>query len=171
MSLSIRDARPEDDAALIELIRALQRHEGAIFDRMRPAEAIGEWYLEHMRKECAESAGRIFIAERDGAAIGYATVLTGLSSKDEADEIEYRYALVAEISVAPEARGGGVGQALLARCEEAARGAGAPWLRIVALAGNDLALRAYERFGFRPLGINLEKPVGPGQGQTFDRKA
>ncbi len=51
-AIEIRDYAPEDKAALIGLVRELQVAEGAVYDRMKPPEAIGDWYVEGLIEAC-----------------------------------------------------------------------------------------------------------------------
>lgn len=156
---TIRDYRPGDEAALLDLVRALQAHEGTVFDRMKPPEAIGAWYVERLEARCRESDGAILVAERDGLLVGYAVILTRESAADEIDEVDYDYAYVMDLLVAADFRGMGIGRALLDACEARARAAGVRWLRISSLARNETAMAAYRRAGFDPLYVTLEKPL------------
>ncbi|MEQ9813103.1 MAG: GNAT family N-acetyltransferase [Azospirillaceae bacterium] len=158
-ALAIRDYRPTDLEALLDLVRALQAFEGTIFDRMKPPEAIGAWYVEHLERNCRECDGYILVAEQGGALVGYAVILTRVSAVDEIDEVDYDYAHVMDLLVAAPCRGKGIGRALLAVCEERARAAGARWLRIASLARNETAIATYRRAGFEPLFVRLEKPL------------
>jgi ribosomal-protein-alanine N-acetyltransferase len=56
------------------------------------------------------------------------------------------------LAVAPDARGRGVGAALLTACEDAARGDGATALFLEVAADNDAALRLYTRAGMGAVG-------------------
>jgi len=159
VSILIRDYKAGDSDQVVALVKALQAHERALYDRMRDPADMGDWYLHHLQVSCAENAGRILVAERDAEILGYACVLTDLSSAEERDEVPYRYACVLDIVVSETSRGQGIGQRLLAACEGAARGAGRRWLRITHLADNRAAGLVYERFGFRNLLIEMEKPL------------
>lgn len=155
--IEIRDFAPADGPAVIALARELQAHESTLFDRMKPPDEIGDWYLDGLLGACREHGGRLLVAAQEDRLLGYAVVLTALTSEDEADERLYGYAAVRDLAVAETARGRGLGARLLAACEAIAREAGARWLRVTALAGNAGALRTYERFGFEPLFVDLEK--------------
>lgn len=70
-AFSIRDARlPDDEAAMVRFIDALQRFEHAFeYDRRIDPNAGAE-YLPVLLKRARENDGRIFIAESVGRAIG-----------------------------------------------------------------------------------------------------
>ena len=157
--IEIRDYRPADEAALVGLVRDLQRFETPIYDRLVPAEDIGAWHVELLQALCAKSKGRIRIVTRGGAVVGYATILTDVLVDSEPGEVSYSHAYLGELFVAASERGNGVGQLLIADCEAIARAAGAKWLRISALAGNDRARRIYQAYGFREHVVTFEKPL------------
>lgn len=154
-----REYRPEDQAQLVEIVRDLQRHEGALYDRMLPAEAIGDWYVEDQLRRCANADGAVLVAEYDGRVVGYASLLAEVSSAGDSDEVDYHYAYVNDLGVAQGMRGRGIGTALLAACEKRARRTGRKWIRLSVLAANGDALRLYRRLGFDPHIVVLEKPL------------
>ncbi|MEU3601407.1 GNAT family N-acetyltransferase [Streptomyces sp. NPDC006798] len=79
------------------------------------------------------------IAERAGEPAGMARIVPG----DEAGCYEIR-----SVRVAPAARGLGVGDRLLAACEERAGRLGARSLRLLVVPGNPAAIALYLRNGF-----------------------
>lgn len=158
-ALTIRDYMPADEAGLLELVRQLQVHEGQVYDRMKPPEEIGPWYIAGLERQCAECAGRILVAEIDGAVVAYATILTAVEN-DSIDEVPNTYALVGDLAVTTDRRGQGIGKAMLAECEHIARHAGARWLRINALARNTQARATYSAYGFEEQFIGFEKTLG-----------
>lgn len=154
----IRPYRPEDLDDVVALVRELQGHDAARFDRSLPVDAIGPWYVEALLKACGETRGALLVAERAAALVGYAAVMCVVASED-IDDVAYTYAKVSDLLVAARFRGQGIGRQLLDACEQRARAAGARWLRITAMAGNARARDAYERFGFRDLLVDMEKPL------------
>ena len=156
--LAIRIYEPRDEPAVIELVRQLQVHEGSIYDRMKPPEDIGAWYIAEMQKRCDESAGHILVGEIDGAVVAYGTILTRVA-EESIDEVAFIYAHVGDLAVTSGRRGQGIGKAMLAESERIARAAGARWLRISALARNAQARGTYRSFGFEELGVRFEKKL------------
>ena len=157
--LTIRDYEPRDEAALLVLVRELQVHEGSVYDRMKPPEEIGPWYIVELQKQCAESAGRILVAESEGKVVAYATILATVED-DSIDEVPFTYAYVGDLAVTKGRRGEGIGKRMLAECERIARSAGARWLRINALAQNAQACDTYRSYGFDEQFIGFEKKLG-----------
>lgn len=158
-ALTIRDYEPRDEAALLDLVRQLQVHEGQVYDRMKAPEEIGPWYVAGLQKQCAESAGRILVAESDGLVVAYATILTKVEN-DSIDEVPNTYALVGDLAVTADRRGQGIGKAMIAECERVARDAGARHLRINALARNTQARATYSSYGFDEQFVGFEKTLG-----------
>lgn len=160
-AIVMRDYAPTDEAALIGLVQDLQRFEGPFYDRLVPAAEIGPWYIERLLAGCANNKGFIRLATRDGTVVGYATILT-VAAVDVADDpgvVPFSYAYIGELCVAPGQRGGGIGQLLIADCEALARRAGAKWLRISSLSGNQRACRIYQAAGFAEHRVIFEKAL------------
>ena len=156
----IRKYRPDDRDAVIELVRELQIAEGKIYDRMKPPEAMGDWYLDDLLDSCEKQKGQIYVADQLGAVVGYAVVLAEVPSDEVSpDEISYLYAFITDVAVTESLRGQGIGKALLQKCETFARGHKAKWLRIGVLVNNRQAVRSYEKAGYVPLTMELEKPL------------
>jgi GNAT superfamily N-acetyltransferase len=88
-----------------------------------------------------------FVAERDGRWLGMAT---GLPRDPEMPD-DPRPVLVA-MFVAPEARGSGLGAALVDAVLSWARDRQADGLTLWVTASNEAAIALYERLGFRPTG-------------------
>jgi ribosomal protein S18 acetylase RimI-like enzyme len=92
----------------------------------------------------------VLVAERasDGAAVGYALVT--FHDEDDSHATGSRFAELNSLAVTEDARGGGVGTALLREVYRQVRAAGVEEMVIGVLATNEPAMRLYEREGFRP---------------------
>ncbi|NJM30267.1 MAG: hypothetical protein HC855_09335, partial [Rhizobiales bacterium] len=84
-AITIREYREEDRDEVIALARELQSHEIPYYDRMKPADQMGSWYVDHLIAEVRKHKGSILVAETDAGLAGYATLLAEVSSEDEAD--------------------------------------------------------------------------------------
>jgi ribosomal protein S18 acetylase RimI-like enzyme len=155
--VEIREYRESDAPSMIALIRELQASEVVLYERMKPAADMGQWYVDLLKKKCAEDEGVILIAEENGAAIGYAVILTRSVEGGTGDEVPYDYAYVVDLVVARGARRRGIGRMLLADCERRARAAGRDDLRITVLARNEGAHALYRDLGFDDLLIDMRK--------------
>lgn len=148
MGVTIREARPEDRQALVELMGALHAFESAFEENRAGAEAADS-HLAWVEKAVAELGGVILVAEVDGTVSGF---IAYTFEEDPGTFVrpEYRqHALIWDISVAEAARGQGIGQALLRAAEEAAKQAGIGEMRLYVLEANTRARRIYEEAGYR----------------------
>jgi GNAT superfamily N-acetyltransferase len=80
--------------------------------------------------------------DESGAAIGFATIFWTWSTLNAG-----RIAVMNDLFVAPEARGSGVADALIAACREHAREHGAVWLGWQTAKDNHRAQKVYDRVG------------------------
>jgi ribosomal protein S18 acetylase RimI-like enzyme len=96
--------------------------------------------------------GVALVAEEDGHAVGFVFCVLGDRGRKTAH--------VTDIYVRPEARGQGIGQALLAGVVEPAREAGLEHVSLEVLLRNADARRLYERLGFVPVDMFMVAPLG-----------
>jgi ribosomal protein S18 acetylase RimI-like enzyme len=155
----VRKYEDFDTPALIALIRELQASEVALYERMKPAADMGEWYVNRLKQQCAEDDGVILIAEEDGKAVGYAVILTRSVEDGAGDEVAYDYAYILDLVVTKDARRRGIGRMLLDDCERRAKEAGRDDLRITVLARNQGAHALYRALGFGDLLIDMRKSL------------
>jgi GNAT superfamily N-acetyltransferase len=97
----------------------------------------------------AERRALLFVARTQETPVGYALVVWH-EGADDTFPLAPRYAEVYTLSVAEEARGGGVGGRLLDAVDEALADEGDPPVVIAVMAGNADALRFYARRGHVP---------------------
>jgi ribosomal protein S18 acetylase RimI-like enzyme len=108
--------------------------------------------------EFLEGGGFALLAERDGALVGYAMVAIKTSAETELDDTWVSGDRVAEIEtlvVLPEARGDGVGTALMDAVDAELAEREIEDVLIAAFVTNTDAIRLYERRGFRPASLYL----------------
>ncbi len=139
-------------------MRDLQDHEAQFNPRIRPADTMGQWYIDRMEQERAGSGGRLLVAEGANGVVGYA-LLIFVTADEEMDELPHSYANVTDLAVIASERSKGAGTALLAACEAIARSKGVDGLRLGVLAGNHRAKALYLRRGFEEIHLTLEKKL------------
>jgi GNAT superfamily N-acetyltransferase len=153
----IREARfPEDTPSVLRFVMALQRYERAFEPNRRIDNSVAEDYLAVLKKR-AEKNGCIFVAQDgSGHALGWAVVH---EDKEETYVVaeERTYGRLTELYVESEARGKGVGGALIAACEDWARAHGHNQIIIGALSENTLAMAVYQGSGYAPYVSLLRK--------------
>ncbi len=136
------------------LFRAMHEHHRS--GEPRAAEVLafrtGEeaWERRRAHYEGLFDAGRahLLLAEAEGRAIGYAMVaeIGGQATLETAP----RMAELESLSVLPDARGQGVGSALMAAAYEVIRELGISELMLYVMDGNTRATAFYERLGLKP---------------------
>lgn len=153
----IRDYEPaRHRSQLRSCIVELQDFERGLEPALPRGEEMADRYLGYVLGRCAGASGRIFLAEEDGAVVGFVGVLARVVP--EPDE-EQAYAYVSDLVVLPAYRRRGIGRALLERAEAYARREGARTLRVGVLAKNEAAGRLYRSIGFSDYTIQLTKPL------------
>ena len=155
--MTIRNARlPQDEPAILAFIRQLQDYEAAFEANRRTDPDFAADHWNQVRRRCAEKHGTLVIAEQDGNAVGWAFAYEEHGELFIA-EPERRHGFLAEIYVAPSARGQGHGRALIQACEDWSRGRGHRLMTIGVLAANLRATRAYEGSGYAPYTLILRR--------------
>jgi GNAT superfamily N-acetyltransferase len=139
VSLTIRDAGPGDLDAMAALLAELFAQE-AEFEPDAGAQRRGlSLLLENADR------GVVLVAERDGAVAGMTVLLYTVSTA-----LGGTVALLEDMVVRTDARGGGTGGRLLDAAIERARADGCLRITLLTDAGNGSAQRFYRRAGFAP---------------------
>ncbi len=154
---TIREYADSDAPRVVELVRELQAFEAPLNPWGKPASGISTWYIDQVKLWCSKHEGVILVAEQEADLVGYACLLARCEEDGSASDIAYTYAHVADLVVTEVSRGQGIGKALLSECERIAREKGRKSLRIGVLTQNVRAKAVYERFGFGPNHMTLEK--------------
>jgi GNAT superfamily N-acetyltransferase len=158
MPLTIRPSRPGDHDALVDQYLGLNRYEEPIAgNRVTDYAGAGE-SLAEAEERLAKTDGTALVAELDGRVVGH------LFLEFRQDPVFVRaelrpYAYVSELFVREDARGRGVGTALMREAERIAAARGVGRLMVEVLAGNEMAAAFYARYGFKPKAIELGKQV------------
>ena len=144
MTISIRPVRPEDAAALAQIMIAAWRSgfrgilSGDTIDKYTQFPPCQEMFTQLL----ASGAGTMYLAKGDGQPLGLLFWL----------EEENRTARIEAILTCPEAWGKGIAAALMERCVTDAKAAGYDTLQVWPFAENHRAKRFYEKHRFLPTG-------------------
>jgi len=144
--------------AISNCLVELQDVERKLNPRMPSGADIVDDYIPDMLNRCVECEGKILVAEIDDDVVGYATIMTRVTS-EEVEDRGIEYGLVSDLVVMPKYRGQGHGRQLLEAAESYARNCGVKWLRVGVLAGNHSAQELYASMGFASIYVELEKEL------------
>ena len=127
MSVTIRDAGREDLTRLEEL-------EAQCFSL--------PWTRAQLESQLPDGQHVFLAAEEDGKVLGYVGMMTVL---DEG--------YISNVATAPEARRRGIGRALIAQLMQRAADRELSFVTLEVREHNEAAIRLYEGFGFKPVGL------------------
>lgn len=157
-TIVVRRAEERDLPRLGELAAGLVRlHHAADPARFFAGEGVESGYARWLGAELKRDGAMVLVAERDGrvAGYGYAT----LEGRDWMSFLDVHGA-IHDLMIAEDARGTGVGDALLrALCAEL-DALGAPRVVLTTMVGNTAAQRLFASVGFRPTMLEMmrERP-------------
>jgi putative acetyltransferase len=141
----IRPIEPRDDAAMAAVIRAVMTEHGAVGAGF----SITDPEVDFMSRAYDAPRSAYFVVTRGGRVLGGAGVAQLTGGTSDTCELRKMYFL-------PEARGSGLGQQMLERCLDAARGFGYRQCYLETLASMAAAAALYERAGF----TRVANPLG-----------
>jgi ribosomal protein S18 acetylase RimI-like enzyme len=149
--LRIERLEPQDVDVLRPLWLALRDHHGSLTEDWGPVREDEDSWARRRRDYASwltEPDAFCLVARRapGGPALGYALVTVNAGSPTWA-AVE-RFGYLETLSVLPEARGAGVGAALLDAVQAHLSALGVRRLELTMVARNDEARRFYERAGF-----------------------
>lgn len=148
MAYHIRLAETDDRDALRAMIGELHDTVKVYDADLAETIAILDAYVASLERRVAEKDGAFYVAWDDEVKqyLGYVCVLGRVPP--DVDERSENLAVVTDLYARPEARGLGVGAALLARAEEHGRARGAVKLELNVLAKNATARTFYAKNGY-----------------------
>jgi len=156
--VKIREYRPEDVQQVLACQIELQDFLHALEPIILEGKVIAKTYLDFVFARCAETDGKVFVAEVASQIVGFIALWTKVKPED-LDEEPLEYAFISDLVVLPSYRGQRLGRALLQKAEEYARSHGATTLKLEVLAKNDVARNLYKNYGFREYHLLLEKSL------------
>lgn len=154
----IRTATDADLPALGRLGALLMRtHYG--FDPQRfmaPGSKPEDAYAGFLGRELRSGDVAVFVAERNGAVVGY--VYAGIEPQSW-KELRERAGFIHDVVVAEAGRRMGIAAALIQTALEWMRGRGLTHAMLCTAAQNDAAQQLFGRLGFRPTMIEMTKEI------------
>lgn len=154
----IREYEPEDARQVEECLVELMDFCKQIDALSANGSTVARKYFQHLLAQCAETDGKIFVAEHGNKVIGMVCVFGRIASS-AVDEEAYDYAYVSDLVVLATHRHRGLGRTLLRRAEHYARSQGARLLKIGVHAPNKVARDLYTSDGFQERIVILHKEL------------
>lgn len=157
MSFHIRDFdTARDKEAALSFIRGSQAYERQVEPDRRTDPQVADEYLPVLMQTVADKRGRIFVAEHDGKAIGWAAIIVEENMLFVVKE-QRSYGYITELYVDEKSRSLGAGRALMAACEDEARRLGLGHVMVGVLTRSERTAEIYARAGYQPYTSELRK--------------
>jgi len=154
----IRSALPTDYESINVLYAALDEHhrrlEPTRYQCYEGPARPREGYLRCLKSDSWE----VWVAERDSVVVGFAKA-ERLEAPPYPMFRTRRTVCVHDLCVHPGARKKGIGEALMRAVSEWSKGQGATHLELSVMQSNSIAAGFYERLGFQPIRIHLEREI------------
>ena len=153
--LRIRRATMDDAELLSHLVKPVHDIHVAAYPTIFKPHAVTPEWIADFRDRLLDDSVYVFIGEVDGEPIGY--VLAEVSTReDDAYSYARQTMLIDQMSVNPERRSQGYGEALMGAVFDLARSLGIGRVVLTVWAFNERAIDFYERQGFKPRDICME---------------
>lgn len=137
---TLRNIEPQDNAAIAKIIRSCLKEFGAD----KPGTVYYEESTDNLFGLYSVERSVYFIAEIEGRILGGGGISPTNGLSEDTCELVKMYLL-------PEARGKGIGAALLNKCLETAKQKGFNKVYLESLPELSRAITVYEKFGFKKL--------------------
>lgn len=160
VSATIRAARPADAATIEAVAAAAWEHDyPEVLGREHPGKAAREWYdPERLARDIEDPTNLFRAAEHAGTVVGF---VHGVGPSGETDGPAVGNVL--RVYVHPDARGEGVGRALLDAARSVLAERGCTEIRATVLAANEAGCAFYEACGFERTGETAETTIDGGR--------
>lgn len=154
--IAIRPLTGDDLPVLCARIADHQDYHRALEPQWPAGKDMAADYLAYLQAECAEHAGRIFLAVDDRTIAGFVCIVT---DRRGAPDDPARHAFVHDLFVAREYRRRRIATMLIEAAEAFARSHGVTEVRLAVLERNQDARAFYAALGFRDYVRVLTKSV------------
>jgi ribosomal protein S18 acetylase RimI-like enzyme len=157
--VSVRRSTADDDAIRAAIVQ-VQDYERTLHDTRRPGAEIADAYFDYLRTRVEQQHGAIFVAEVGSIFVGFVAcwITADHTITETVDSNVCGY--VSDIGVLPDYRGQRIAADLLNAAQQHVASFGVRRVRIISLAANASAQRAYLKHGFEPYEIIFEKRIG-----------
>jgi ribosomal protein S18 acetylase RimI-like enzyme len=152
----IREYKLEDREAVEKLIAQFHESEKVFTPHFWVNEDISKPYFDYLVKKIEEGNGKIFVAEDNGAAVGYMAVR--IEEEDSPRGAIKKNGYISNIVILKDYQGKGFGEALLKKAEEFTKDSGAKHIALDVQVGNK-ALDFYHKHGYQERSMWLDKKL------------
>jgi [ribosomal protein S18]-alanine N-acetyltransferase len=143
LTIRVRAATKNDRPFIVSLGKRTAMDSVSSLRRVDPAAVLENF--DRLLAAVEEREYVAMIAEVDGKPAGFILALDSLPDEVTGDD----QAFIVYMAVERDARGAGIGSALLERAEHEARKRGAPYMALMVTEENAAARALYERAGYR----------------------
>lgn len=152
--MEIRSATIDDFENLVELNKSIYINNPSFDDDLNPDFMDTNEGKEYIKESITDPNGICLIAEEGGKFLGYTS-----GSRKPIPWRRSKYFELINLGIIPEAKGKGLGKALLVEIEKAAKAAGYEKIYLDCYAKNIEALDFYRRNSFVEIDVSLEKKL------------
>ncbi len=154
--VNIVEYQPEDRESLIQQVAELQ---DSLWEKepdvLKPGSEMCVDYADKMLKKVSESNGKIYLVKEQEKVVGHMIVYVDGNKAEE--NVEFLH--VSDLNVSKPYQSKGIGSKLLQQAEDYAKSLGLGYLRLTYRASNPDAGRLYEKVGYEPLYVRLQKQI------------
>lgn len=120
-----------------------------------PSQANGNKWAKFVCEGLASGRNFLLVAKSGSKLVGF--VYAGIFP--EHFEVSRLVGVIDDVYVMPEFRGRGIGKKLIVECLNKMKGAGAKVVRLQVLTENKVAIKLYEKFGFKTHRYGMMKQI------------
>jgi len=147
MSIEICEYKVEDvDDSVKQLWLGLAHEMFEIEHFTLPSEANADKWIKFIRDSLAEKRSCLFVAKSGNKPVGFAY---GSVFREHPLEVLEFVGNINDVYVLPEFRGKGIGKKLIAKSLNRLKVEGVKAVRLTVLTKNEIAVKLYEKFGFK----------------------
>ncbi len=153
----VREAQEGDVEAVARLVARLKQVNEELDPHFKTVRDLEEAARRYVEEAIASDSKRVLVAVDEDTG-----EIAGVIIIELQDRVFYEprvKAVITDFYVVPRYRRRRVGSLLVDKAAEAAKAAGAGILTAVYPAGNNIAAAFYERRGFRPLQVEVYRPL------------
>jgi len=121
-----------------------------------PSEANSDRWIEFVRQGLASGRNFLLVAKSDNAVVGFAFASI---FRNYPLEVSKTIGVIDDVYVLPEFRGKGIGKKLAVGCLNRMKAAGAKAVTLQVLTGNKVAIKLYEKLGFKTYRYGMLKQI------------